>query len=230
MTAALIVTAAGSGTRLGASIPKALVELGGVSILARALDGALAMGLFGVVVVTAPADELEAVSAIAGDRAVVVAGGDTRQVSVAAGLAALPVGVDVVLVHDAARPLTPPEVFERVVDAVRSGHRAVVPVVPVTDTIKRVGAADVSGAEPVEATVDRAPLRAVQTPQGFERGLLDAAHGAGRGGSATDDAGLVEALGEPVWAVPGSERSLKITTVWDLAIAESLLGPGFSGR
>lgn len=223
MSAVLVITAAGSGTRLGAAVPKAFVPLAGVPIVQRALEGALATGLFSAVVITAPAEQRRAMEGLAGGRATVVEGGPTRQESVAAGLGALPDDASIVLVHDAARPLTPAEVFERVVSAVRGGHRAVVPALPVTDTIKRVGAGDGAGAEPVEATVDRAPLRAVQTPQGFDRALLARAHAAFTGDAATDDAGLVEALGERVWVVAGSERSLKITTPWDLAVAESLL-------
>ena len=111
----------------------------------------------------------------------------------------------------------------------RAGHRAVVPALPVTDTVKAVGAPDAAGAEPVLATVDRAALRAVQTPQGFDRALLEAAHAAGaaraadEARAASDDAGLVEALGEQVWVVPGHDRALKITTPRDLALAHLLV-------
>ncbi|WP_448631261.1 IspD/TarI family cytidylyltransferase [Cellulomonas soli] len=162
----------------------------------------------------------------------VVVGGASRQASVAAGLAVLPPEVDVVLVHDAARPFAPPQLTACVLEAVRAGHRAVVPGLPVTDTVKRVGAADALG-WPVEATVPREVLRAVQTPQGFDRALLDRAHGAASADAddesvaASDDAGLVERLGEPVWVVPGDERAGKVTTARDLAVAE-LLGDGAS--
>lgn len=161
--------------------------------------------------------------------AVIVPGGSTRQASVAAGLAALDEDVDVVLVHDAARCLTPAALIRDVEAAVRSGHPAVVPALPVTDTVKRVGAADATGAEPVEETLARGALRAVQTPQGFDRALLERAHAAGVGRAsdealaASDDAGLVEALGEPVWIVRGHERAMKITTPRDLALATLLL-------
>ena len=147
----------------------------------------------------------------------VVAGGATRQESVAAALAAAPPDLSVVLVHDAARALTPPEVVERVAAAVRAGHPAVIPVLPVIDTIKAVDADDA-----VRATVDRAALRAVQTPQGFRRDVLAAAH-ANAVDAATDDAGLVEALGVRVSCVPGSPHALKITQPFDLAVAELLL-------
>lgn len=234
---AAVLTAAGSGTRLGARVPKALVELGGVPLVLRAARGLAEAGCLDALVVTVPAAELGVFAALFPGGHVpgttlsvaVVPGGATRQASVAAGLAALPAEVDVVLVHDAARCLTPPGTVRAVEAAVRGGHRAVVPALPVTDTVKRVGPADATGAEPVTATVDRASLRAVQTPQGFDRSLLEAAHVAGasravdEAAAASDDAGLVEALGEQVWVVPGDERALKITTPHDLAIAELLL-------
>ncbi|HEY0217447.1 MAG TPA: 2-C-methyl-D-erythritol 4-phosphate cytidylyltransferase, partial [Cellulomonas sp.] len=160
----------------------------------------------------------------------VVEGSTSRQASVAAGLAALPPEVDVVLVHDAARALASSALVRAVEQAVRAGHRAVVPGLPVADTIKQVGEPEHPGdeARPVVATVPRATMRAVQTPQGFERALLDAAHAAGRdravdeSTAATDDAALVEALGERVWVVPGEDSAMKITTTRDLAVAELL--------
>jgi 2-C-methyl-D-erythritol 4-phosphate cytidylyltransferase len=148
---------------------------------------------------------------------IVVAGGAERQASVAAALAAVPAGPEIVLVHDAARALTPPELVESVAEAVRAGHDAVIPVLPVVDTIKDVGAGEV-----VLGTVDRSALRAVQTPQGFRRSVLAAAHAAA-GDPLTDDAGLVEKLGIPVVCVPGSEYALKVTRPFDLALAEHLL-------
>lgn len=223
MEVAVIITAAGSGTRLGLATPKALVPLAGQTILERAVAGALASGVVGHIVVTAPADLVDAVRALVPD-AVVVAGGATRQESVAAGVAALPEEVTHVLVHDAARPLTPPEVFGVVVAALEAGHDAVIPALPVTDTIKRVETTDAPLAvECVRETVPREDLRAVQTPQGFERALLERAHAAAAGDSHTDDGGLVERLGEPVWLVPGDPRSMKITTAWDLKLAEFLV-------
>ncbi len=147
----------------------------------------------------------------------VVPGGAERQASVAAALAAVPAGPTIVLVHDAARALTPPELVESVAAAVRGGRDAVIPVLPVVDTIKEVGADEV-----VLGTVDRSALRAVQTPQGFRRAVLSAAHAAA-GDSLTDDAGLVEKQGVAVSCVPGSEYALKITRPFDLALAEHLL-------
>ena len=153
----------------------------------------------------------------------VVPGGVERPDSVAAGLAALPAGLDVVLVHDAARAFTPTAVFDRVVAAVRSGRDAVVPALPVTDTVKQVTTdGDV---EVVTSTPDRAGLRAVQTPQGFRRATLERAHGQARGEARhTDDAGMVEALGGHVAVVPGDPRALKVTTPGDLQLAARWAG------
>ncbi len=236
MTTAAILTAAGSGSRLGSDVPKALVLLGGVPLVLHAARRVVASGITRIVV-SAPAGAAEVVrgvlaadDALAGAHVTVVDGGPSRQASVAAALAAVDAGVDVVLVHDAARALTPPGLFARVEAAVRDGHRAVVPGLPVTDTVKEVGAAGPDGAARVRSTPDRSALRAVQTPQGFDRALLDAAHAAGaaRAGdeavAATDDAALVEALGEPVWVVPGERAALKITTAEDLLLAGLLLG------
>ena len=158
-----VLPAAGSGVRLGAGVPKAFVGLAGVPMLVRAVDGLLASDVVGHVVVVVPADQVDAAAAmLPGRPATVVAGGADRTASVAAGLAATGTDAEVVLVHDAARPLTPPDVVRRVVGAVRAGAPAVIPVLPVADTVKRV-----DGAGTVVSTVDRSELRAVQTPQGF---------------------------------------------------------------
>lgn len=217
------------------------MPLGGQSLVAHAARNLLAARAAGdervrVLVVTAPAFHLDAIerelAGFADEVALlVVAGGSTRQASVAAGLAALLADprsqeVDVVLVHDAARPLAPPSLVARVVDAVRAGHPAVVPGLPVTDTIKRVAPHRGVAVEPVLETVPRGELRAVQTPQGFARDLLVRAHAGGAAHAhdealaASDDAGLVELLGEPVWVVAGDERAGKITTARDLAVAQ----------
>ena len=129
----------------------------------------------------------------------------------------LPPEVDVVLVHDAARPLTPPSLIESVARAVLDGAKAVVPGLPIPDTVKRV---DPSGR--VLGTVDRSGLRAVQTPQGFSRALLETAHARGHG-DLTDDAGLVEQLGQPVLVIPGEEAAFKVTHPADLVRAEAFL-------
>jgi 2-C-methyl-D-erythritol 4-phosphate cytidylyltransferase len=138
--------------------------------------------------------------------------------------------VGVVLVHDAARALTPPELVESVAAAVRAGCAAVIPVLPVVDTIKEVGSAGAAGgheppgglSEVVLGTVDRTELRSEQTPQGFRRDVLAAAHAAGLDAH-TDDAGMVEKAGVPVTCVPGSDLAMKITRPLDLVIAEALL-------
>lgn len=157
----------------------------------------------------------------------VVAGGAERSDSVALGVAALGDAVDLVLVHDAARALTPTAVFERVVGALRAGRDAVVPVLPVTDTIKEVGPVRADGLADVVRTIDRTSLRAVQTPQGFRRSVLERAHEVWAheraGGTVSDDAGLVEAAGGTVTTVAGDARSVKITTPHDLEAAAQWL-------
>lgn len=221
MTVAAILTAAGSGLRLGHPEPKALVRLNGTPLLQHAARRLVMSGSIDTLVVTAPAGHEVAFRALVPE-AVVVTGGSTRQASVAAGLAVLPSATERVLVHDAARPLASPELIRRVLDALLAGHRAVVPGVPLVDTVTRVDPT-ATGATAALGTVPRDGLRGVQTPQGFDRALLDAAHAAGVDTLATDDAGLVEALGIPVWLVPGEESALKITTPRDLALAELLL-------
>ncbi|KXO96842.1 2-C-methyl-D-erythritol 4-phosphate cytidylyltransferase [Tsukamurella tyrosinosolvens] len=215
MTVVALVPAAGQGTRLGLNIPKAFVTLEDRSLLERAVDGLLASGVVDEVVVMVPPDMIDRARELV-PRARVVVGGAERTDSVRAGLAAAG-SADFVLVHDAARPLTPGSMIERVVSALRAGASAVIPVLPVADTIKRVGA---DGA--VEATVDRSDLRAVQTPQGFTAAALRAAYDAAPGALATDDAGLVERAGGTVVTVPGDPLALKITTAFDLRVAEVL--------
>ena len=181
----------------------------------HAVRGLRAAPSVGPVVVAAPPDDVDGVRALLAPYDVqVVAGGAERQESVARALAALPPGVDLVLVHDAARALTPVRVVEAVVAALRAGAVAVVPVVPVADTVKQVDG------DRVVATVDRATLRAVQTPQGFRRDVLVRAH-AEVARAVTDDAGMVEALGLPVVTVPGAEEAFKVTRPLDLVLAEA---------
>jgi 2-C-methyl-D-erythritol 4-phosphate cytidylyltransferase len=227
---AAVVPAAGRGERLGPGAPKALRLLGGVPLLVHAVRALATARSVDLVVVAAPEDGVDEVRALLAEHGlvdsgpgragtVVVAGGDTRQDSVARALLALPDDVDVVLVHDAARPLAPVSLVDAVAAAVRSGADAVVPGLPVADTIKAV---DEHGT--VTATVDRGPLRAVQTPQGFRRRLLAEAHAAGDPDApATDDAGLVEALGGTVLVVPGDEEAFKVTRPLDLVLAEAVL-------
>lgn len=219
MTTGLIVPAAGRGERLGAGVPKALLPLAGQPLLVHAVRGALASGVVSVVAVAAPADRLDEVQALLDDQVtnlLIVAGGGDRRESVARALAALPAEVDAVLVHDAARCLTPPGVFAVVEAALNHGAPAVIPAVPVADTVKQVERGIVVG------TPDRDTLRAVQTPQGFRRDVLERAHAATTG-AVTDDAGLVERLGCPVSVVAGHEEAFKITSPLDLVVAEAIL-------
>ncbi|MGW0212973.1 2-C-methyl-D-erythritol 4-phosphate cytidylyltransferase [Micromonospora chokoriensis] len=219
---AVLVPAAGAGVRLGPGRPKALRLLAGEPLLVHAVRRLAAAPSVHTIVVAAPVTEVTAVRELLTPVApvIVVPGGAQRQASVAAALAAVPAGPSIILVHDAARALTPSELVESVAAAVRDGRDAVIPVLPVVDTIKEVGAGEV-----VLGTVDRSALRAVQTPQGFRRAVLNAAHAAA-GDPLTDDAGLVEKQGVAVSCVPGSEYALKITRPFDLALAEHLLASG----
>lgn len=245
MVVGAVLVAAGAGTRLGAQVPKALVPLGDRPLVAHAIAHLRATAVVGEIVVTAPAGYGEQMRAAA--RSALAAGGTpdlplppelhiiegdfpSRQASVAAGLARLSTPDDgVVLVHDAARPLAPPAMMLRLVEAVRSGHDAVVPVVAVPDTIRMVDAEDPTRAQGV---VDRRDLRAVQTPQAFRAQVLRRAHahGAGRAaeesGAATDDAALAEALSIPVHLIEGDRSAMKITDSRDLAAAKALLLEG----
>ncbi|MTD14521.1 2-C-methyl-D-erythritol 2,4-cyclodiphosphate synthase [Nakamurella sp. YIM 132087] len=225
-----LVPAAGRGERLGLGIPKAFAEVGGVTLLGHAVDGLLRAGVDRVVVAVGP-DELDQARAVLGDRAVVVVGGSDRVASVDNALSALSAlnssagaadDPEVVLVHDAARCFVPPEVVHRVIGAIRAGADAVVPVLPVADTVRSVRGDGSPG--PV---VDRSTLRIVQTPQGFRPGVLREAHRAARrdGVSATDDAGLVERLGGTVVFVDGHRQAHKITTPADLEEARLVHAP-----
>lgn len=218
---AVVIVAAGSGTRLGADLPKAFVTLHGRTLLERSLHAVRGMRHAAQSIVVAPADRLEEAATLAervmGRPAVVVPGGGTRQASVAEGLAAVDEQTDVILVHDAARALAPSALFDAVVDAVRERGYGVVPGLPVSDTVKRVG----DGGE-VHETVDRSALSAVQTPQGFPREQLLTAYALATSDE-TDDAGLVAAAGFRVDVVPGDAHAFKVTTPWDLRRAEELL-------
>jgi 2-C-methyl-D-erythritol 4-phosphate cytidylyltransferase len=216
VTVGAVLAAGGRGERLGASVPKALMPLAGEPLVVHAWR-ALHDGGVTEVVVAAPAQHVRAIDALL-PGARVVEGGTTRTASVRQALASMPVNVDVVLVHDAARALAPASLVARVVAAVVAGADAVVPVVAVADTVKEV---DSTGT--VLRTVDRTTLRAVQTPQGFRRDVLLRAHEEAGDVDASDDAGLVERLGIEVVTVPGSVDALKVTTGSDLLIAEALL-------
>ena len=215
-----LVPAAGQGVRLGAGTPKAFVALHGRPLLWHAVHGLLDSGCVEQVVVAVGAEYREQARQALRDttqRVRIVTGGAQRSDSVRRALDAV-ADAEVVLVHDAARCLTPVEVTRAVAAAVLAGQRAVVPVLPVVDTMKQV---DPQGQ--VVSTVDRSALRVVQTPQGFAADLLRRAH-QGSPGQVTDDAGLVERLGEPVATVPGHPYAFKITTPFDLLVAEALAG------
>jgi 2-C-methyl-D-erythritol 4-phosphate cytidylyltransferase len=215
-----VVPAAGTGERLAARIPKAFVELAGRTLLERSIAGLRESGVVDRVVAAVPPDRAdEAKVALGGlDIAVtVVAGGPDRTQSVRLALDAVG-DAEWILVHDAARALTPAAVIVRVVDALRTGHPAVIPVLPLTDTVKAV---DANG--DVIATPDRAGLRAVQTPQGFRAELLTRAYERAGDAAATDDAALVERIGGLVHVVDGDPLAFKITTPLDQLLAEALL-------
>jgi 2-C-methyl-D-erythritol 4-phosphate cytidylyltransferase len=234
VTVAAIVPAAGRGERLGPGQPKALRALGGVPMLVYAVQALARARLVELVIVAAPPDGVAEVEALLashdiGAPVLVVAGGEQRQDSVARALEALPPEVDVVLVHDAARPLAPSELVDAVASAVLAGHGAVVPGLAMTDTVKRValqvpnqGPDADEQPEHVLETVSRSDLRCIQTPQGFDRAVLTKAHAAAED-TATDDAGLVERLGLPVVVVAGSADAFKITRPIDLLVAEAVL-------
>ncbi|MEE1791400.1 2-C-methyl-D-erythritol 4-phosphate cytidylyltransferase [Streptomyces sp. BE308] len=229
---AAVIPAAGRGVRLGPGAPKALRALSGTPMLIHAVRAMAASRAVSLVVVVAPPDGAPEVKNLLDEHALpertdylVVPGGDTRQQSVGLGLAALPEDISVVLVHDAARPLVPVDTVDAVVEAVRDGAPAVVPALPLADTVKEVEPGAPGEPEPVLSTPVRARLRAVQTPQGFDRDTLVRAHAtlAVDGEGATDDAGMVEQLGAPVVVVPGHEEAFKVTRPLDLLLAEAVL-------
>ncbi|HEX3394335.1 MAG TPA: 2-C-methyl-D-erythritol 4-phosphate cytidylyltransferase [Acidimicrobiales bacterium] len=198
-----IVVAGGGGRRFGRA--KQYEDLAGRRVLDWSL--AVARATCEGVVAVLPADRLEP-----GARA----GGATRSASVRAGLAAVPTAARIVVVHDAARPLAGAQLFERVVAAVDAGADAAVPGLALADTVKRVDG------HRVTATLDRDDLVAVQTPQAFRADVLRTAHATEP--DATDDAGLVEALGGTVVVVDGDRRNFKITSSDDLVVARALVG------
>jgi 2-C-methyl-D-erythritol 4-phosphate cytidylyltransferase len=217
-----VLAAAGAGERLGSDRPKAFVKLGGRVLLAESLERLETSDWIEAIVIVAPtgweepsillAEELSA-----GKVSSCVAGGATRVESVRAGLAEVPEEAAVILVHDAARPILPGEVIERVVTALGEGWDGAVPALRVVDTIKRTG-----DDGRVLETLDRAGLVAVQTPQAFVASALRRAF-AGNPSDATDCAALVEASGGRVRVVEGDPCLVKVTTASDLAFAERLL-------
>ncbi|MET8632502.1 2-C-methyl-D-erythritol 4-phosphate cytidylyltransferase [Streptomyces sp. NPDC004096] len=227
---AAVIPAAGRGVRLGPGAPKALRALNGTPMLVHAVRAMAASRAVSLVIVVAPPDGAAEVKSLLDAHALpertdflVVPGGETRQESVKLGLDALPPEYEIVLVHDAARPLVPVETVDAVIEAVREGAPAVVPALPLADTVKEVEpAAGPDQPEPVVATPDRARLRAVQTPQGFDRGTLIRAHETVTD-DVTDDASMVEQLGLRVVVVPGHAEAFKVTRPLDLVLAEAVL-------
>jgi 2-C-methyl-D-erythritol 4-phosphate cytidylyltransferase len=226
----LLIAAAGSGRRMGAEGNKLLLPLAGRPVLAWTLDAALACRAIGWIgIVGQPIDQPAIQALIAGakpDRPVVwIEGGDTRQDSVRHGLAALPPEANAVLIHDGARCLVDPDLISRCVAAVQAGA-AVIAAAPVTDTIKRV-----DGEGWIQETPDRSALWGAQTPQGFAVQQLREAHqrAIAEGWTVTDDASLFERLGWPVQVIASSPANIKITTPFDLTIAEAVLAPRAGG-
>ena len=218
-----VVPAAGSGERLAAGVPKAFFHLDGRTLVERAVSGLLASGVVDRVVVAVPADRTGQAKLILGREATVVAGGANRGESVGRALAAVAEAQEpnFVLVHDAARALTPPGLVVRVVEALQDGHAAVVPALPLSDTVKAVDANGV-----VLGTPERSGLRAVQTPQGFATDLLRRAYQRAADLPATDftdDASLVEHIGGQVQVVDGDPLAFKITTRLDILLAQSIV-------
>lgn len=219
--------AAGSGSRMGGATPKQFLCLGGLPVLVRTIRALQAAEEIRDIIIAVSPEYLEHTGKLLdrygpapiGDRIRIVAGGRRRQDSVRAGLDALAPDIDLVLVHDAARPLVPPELIAACLEAARR-HGAALAALPVKDTVKE---ADDQGR--VAATVDRGGLWLAQTPQVAERGLLRDAFAAAERDSylATDEAALLEHLGHSPTLVPGAERNFKITTPEDLLLAEALL-------
>ena len=213
---AAIIAGAGMGHRLGAEIPKALIQIQGITLLERAFISL--SKVVDEIVITAPEGYEEQFKAIVGQSAVVITGGVLRSDSIRVALKALSPSVESVLIHDAARALASSALAARVLGDVQSGQSAVIPVLKVIDTIKEI---DRDGF--VRATPDRSSLVAAQTPQGFNRQVLERAHSASD--DATDDAALVEAIGVKVKTIEGEASAFKITTKEDIGQALLLLSP-----
>lgn len=231
----VVVVAAGRGERLGAAAPKAFVELDGVTLLAHCVRTVVSLPEPGHLVLVVP-DRYAAAALEVTDQLVpagshwevsVVHGGRERHESVRFGLDALTESVSTALIHDAARPLASPALFESVIAEVRRTHAGVIPTVPVADTLKRLNAEGI-----VEETVDRSALVAAQTPQGFpldqivaahETAQLQEQHDAALGNLPTDDAEVLQRAGGTVHVVPGEDSARKITTKFDLSALRAFL-------
>ena len=213
---AAIIAGAGLGNRLGAKLPKALIQIDGVSLVERAF--ASLSNVVDEIVITAPEGFADEFRKIVGDSAKVITGGVLRSDSVKLALAALSPSVEYVLVHDAARGLATRDLASRVLSELKGGEAAVIPALAAVDTIK-----EVDNAGYVRNTPDRNSLRAIQTPQGFSVSVLRRAHEASE--DATDDAALVEAIGVKVKTIVGEARAMKVTNPEDIAVAVSLINP-----
>jgi 2-C-methyl-D-erythritol 4-phosphate cytidylyltransferase/2-C-methyl-D-erythritol 2,4-cyclodiphosphate synthase len=213
---AAIIAGAGLGKRLGANLPKALIQIEGISLVERAFS-ALSQ-VVDEIVITAPEGFAEEFRKIVGESAKVITGGVLRSDSVNLALQSLSPSVEYVLVHDAARGLATSDLAGRVLAELKGGELAVIPALAVVDTIKEV---DEKGY--VRNTPNRASLKAVQTPQGFAASVLKRAHEASE--DATDDAALVEAIGVKVKTIPGEARAMKVTNAEDIALAIALINP-----
>jgi 2-C-methyl-D-erythritol 4-phosphate cytidylyltransferase / 2-C-methyl-D-erythritol 2,4-cyclodiphosphate synthase len=218
-----IVVAGGDGARLGADRPKAFIGLGGRPLLAHSIDLLEDHPAVDRIVLVVPAEWEEPATLLADELAAgkvvaAVPGGETRALSVAAGLAVVGDDAEAILVHDAARPFASAELIDRLLEAL-ANHAGAVPAVAVTDTVKRV-----TGGRVAE-TLDRSELRAVQTPQAFRAEALRRAYAAPSAAlrDATDCASLVEATGLEVAVVPGEGGNMKITSPEDLTRAEERL-------
>ncbi len=221
---AVVVVAAGRGERLGASKPKAFVDLVGKPLLSHAIESIAALPHLAQLIIAVPASHLIEANDVANELVVdgdvqldIVVGGQTRQASISNALAVLSPGAGVVLVHDAARAMTPTSVFSRVANSVRETGLSTVPVIKIADTIKRIDG------DLVRETIDRNILRAAQTPQGFVAADLVRAYAEAKA-EYTDDAALMQAAGLEVRAVEGHDQAFKVTTPEDLAAAEMRFG------
>jgi len=213
---AAIIAGAGSGHRLGADLPKALLKLIDKTLVEHAVDSLAPVAQ--LIVVTAPAGFEDKFKSVLGDQVKVITGGVLRSDSIRVALAEIGNEYEFVLVHDAARAIASTQLATKVINELANGEQAVIPALDVVDTIKEV---DANGY--VRNTPERANLRAVQTPQGFVKSVLAHAHESTE--DATDDAALVEAIGIKVKVIAGEERALKITTKSDLARAVEILLP-----
>lgn len=222
---AAVIPAGGRGARMGGHIPKQFLSLGGVPILVHSLRVLEAVPAITHIILAVPETEREyclheIVTRYQLSKVTkIVAGGERRQDSVRHGLMAVQEGVEVILVHDAVRPLITSDVVERVIARAKETGAAIA-AIPMRDTVKRVGQEGM-----IDATVDRTPLWLAQTPQAFRTGLLRDAHRKAHleRFDATDDAQLLEWMGFPVAVVEGSEENIKITRPQDLAVGEAIL-------